>query len=456
MTFRRLKKLTYLGLIFLDFLGVLLAFLLAYLLRSMIPGQTDYLPEREYIFLSVVLGIFYVVILHTAGTHKRHPFGSYQVEILAVSSALLKGTFLFMALAFLYRGFSVSRLIVVFHLVLAVLILCILRLLWRILVVKTALKSGAGKRILALVRSEGNGSSISNSGKNDRQLVVIQTFNPDDEMRDLENFIELHRIDGIEIAERDYPHGTVLEIALTAAKMGIDLRVKPDLVELLPLNFSMEEIDGRLYWTTGRGLREIYPRTLKRLVDFLLSFLMIIIFLIPGLVVAILIASTSSGGIFYRHKRIGRKGRQFLVLKFRTMYTDAEERLKKDGELYSQFLKGFKLKNDPRITPIGKFLRRTSLDEIPQIYNILKGEMSFVGPRPVVQKELERYGELKDLLMSVPPGLTGLWQVSGRSDLSYEERVRLDLYYVENWSLALDTQIIGRTLPALLFSKGAY
>ena len=165
---------------------------------------------------------------------------------------------------------------------------------------------------------------------------------------------------------------------------------------------------------------------------------------------------TSRGGVFYTHERIGVGGRKFAVLKFRTMYVDADERIKKNKELYSDFLKGYKLKSDPRITPIGVFLRRTSLDELPQLINILKGDMSFVGPRPVVEEELPRYGRFKDLLMSVPPGLTGLWQVSGRSDLTYDERVRLDLYYIENWTLKLDSLIIAKTLPVIIFGKGAY
>ena len=454
MTYRRLRRITYLGLILLDFIGVLLAFLFAYLLRSSIPSENYYLPQYEYSILSIILGVFYVLILHSAGTQKNHPFSHWQVEVWTVSSGLVKGTILFMAIAFLYREFSISRMIVILHLILAVIILAVLRLLWRLIVINPAFSSGAKKRILALTRNDTNGSIASNEELS--QDLITHTWLDNQNQNDLEKLIIDKSIDGIELTEKEFPPEMLLDIALTSSKMGIDLQVKPDLVGLLPLNFTLQEIDGKLYWTAGRGLRELYPRTMKRVIDLILGIIFFLIVFIPGLIISLIILFTSPGGIFYRHKRIGRKGRKFNVLKFRTMYRDADERLKKDPKLFDEFQKGYKLKNDPRITPIGNFLRKTSLDELPQVINILLGQMSFVGPRPVVESELDRYGRLKNLLMSVPPGLTGLWQVSGRSDLSYEERVRLDLYYVENWSLARDAQILARTLPAILFSRGAY
>ncbi|MCD6218316.1 exopolysaccharide biosynthesis polyprenyl glycosylphosphotransferase [bacterium] len=455
MTYRKLKKTTYLGLILLDFLGILLAFMLAFLLRHYIHDDNYYLPEYEYSIISIILGVFYVLILHSAGTQKRHPFGSWQVEVWAISSGIFKGTVLFMALAFLYREFSISRLIVFFHLVLAISIVSLIRLLWRLVIIQPSLRKGVKKRILAIVPSDENQSDIADNVGHS-QIVITKRFQSEQDINKLESLITEKAIDGIEVAERGFPSETILKIALTASRLGLDLRIKPDLPGLLPLNFTLEEIDGELFWTAGRGLRELYPRTLKRIIDILLSTTLLILFFIPGLVFILLIGIGSRGGVFYNQERIGRKGHGFKLLKFRTMYKDATERLKKEPKLYDEFLKGFKLKIDPRITPIGNFLRRYSLDELPQLINILIGEMSFVGPRPVVQEELERYGELKDLLMSVPPGLTGLWQVSGRSDLTYDERVRLDLYYVENWSLSLDSQIIVRTLPAVLFSRGAY
>jgi lipopolysaccharide/colanic/teichoic acid biosynthesis glycosyltransferase len=161
------------------------------------------------------------------------------------------------------------------------------------------------------------------------------------------------------------------------------------------------------------------------------------------------------GPVFFRQARVGHEGRVFKVWKFRTMYVDAEERRaalldqnESDGQL-------FKIRNDPRIFPFGRFLRQTSIDELPQLINVLKGEMSLVGPRPLPADDGDYLGDVRRRLL-VRPGITGLWQVSGRSDLSWDEAVRLDLYYVDNWSLAYDLHILWRTIGVVLARKGAY
>jgi lipopolysaccharide/colanic/teichoic acid biosynthesis glycosyltransferase len=164
------------------------------------------------------------------------------------------------------------------------------------------------------------------------------------------------------------------------------------------------------------------------------------------------IACTMPGPLFFSHRRIGLFGRPFLAFKFRSMVRDAErQRVDLSG-----FDEQYKLKHDPRITPFGRFMRRTSLDELPQLINVLRGELSLVGPRPIVAAEVEKYGHWAGLVHTVPPGLTGLWQVSGRSDTTYQQRVDFDLYYINNWSLGLDLLILARTIPAVLSRKGAY
>ncbi|MGY1769944.1 sugar transferase [Blastococcus sp. SYSU D00813] len=201
-----------------------------------------------------------------------------------------------------------------------------------------------------------------------------------------------------------------------------------------------------------RGARRVAKDAFDRLVAGLL-----ILAVAPVLVgLAALIRATSPGPAFYRHRRIGKNGREFDVLKFRSMVVDAEARM---GDLMV-FNEGnavqFKLRADPRVTPVGRFLRKYSLDELPQLFNVLKGEMSLVGPRPHVTREVEQYGPAMHRRLLVKPGITGLWQVSGRSDLSWEESVALDVRYVENWSPALDAAILLRTAGAVLRSSGAY
>jgi lipopolysaccharide/colanic/teichoic acid biosynthesis glycosyltransferase len=153
---------------------------------------------------------------------------------------------------------------------------------------------------------------------------------------------------------------------------------------------------------------------------------------------------------------MGLNGKQFYALKFRTMVTNGDEVLDQHPELKSELQTNHKLKNDPRITPIGAFLRKYSLDELPQLFNVLKRDMSLVGPRMISPEEAPMYKQFVMNLLTVLPGITGLWQVSGRSDISYEERVRLDMYYVRNWSLWLDFQLLFQTIPAVLRAKGSY
>lgn len=158
--------------------------------------------------------------------------------------------------------------------------------------------------------------------------------------------------------------------------------------------------------------------------------------------------------------RIGKNGKPFPCYKFRSMCVDAkiklEELLETDPEAKAEWERDFKLRNDPRVTKSGAFLRKTSLDELPQIFNVLKGEMSLVGPRPIIHEELERYGEYVDDYLMVKPGITGMWQVSGRSDIDYEERVLLDSWYVRNWSVWIDIVMLFKTFKVVLLRKGAY
>jgi lipopolysaccharide/colanic/teichoic acid biosynthesis glycosyltransferase len=195
----------------------------------------------------------------------------------------------------------------------------------------------------------------------------------------------------------------------------------------------------------------------KRSLDVTLAGLGVLLLLLPvTLVLAFLIRSTSRGPAFFVQTRVGKNGREFRMLKFRSMYADAETRLAELRALNDHDGVLFKLRNDPRVTPVGRWLRRLSLDELPQLINIIRGDMSLVGPRPPLPSEVALYGSDVRRRLAVTPGLTGLWQVSGRSDLSWEDSVRLDMRYVDNWSLSFDLVILARTFAAVIRSAGAY
>ena len=203
-----------------------------------------------------------------------------------------------------------------------------------------------------------------------------------------------------------------------------------------------------------------YHTRLKRPCDIIFSLLLLICTSPIFIIVVILIKVASpSGSVFYGHQRIGRNHQPFTCWKFRTMLPDADKKLAEYLEtnpaMKEEFERDFKLKKDPRILPVlGHFLRFTSLDELPQIFNVLRGDMSMIGPRPITQAELPRYGEYVDTLLSVRPGITGLWQVSGRNDVSYDKRVELDMYYITHINFFFDLQIVLKTILVILLHKG--
>jgi exopolysaccharide production protein ExoY len=218
----------------------------------------------------------------------------------------------------------------------------------------------------------------------------------------------------------------------------------------------------RLEYTSFKSLEDtskIYAFT-KRAIDIVGAIIGLILTSPLFLTISIFyLFGDSKGPIFFKQVRVGKNGKRFNIYKFRSMIVNAEEKLKADKELYEKYLRNnYKLEphEDPRITNLGRILRSTSLDEIPQLINVLKGEMSLVGPRPVVEEELEEYGEKVSEFLSVKPGITGYWQVSGRSDVGYPERVGIELYYVYNQNLFLDIKILLKTVITVLMRRGAY
>jgi Undecaprenyl-phosphate galactose phosphotransferase WbaP len=209
-----------------------------------------------------------------------------------------------------------------------------------------------------------------------------------------------------------------------------------------------------------RELLRWQSRLTKRTMDFVLAVGGGVLILPWVAIVALLVKWTSRGPVFYGHRRIGEGGQTFRAWKFRTMVEDAdqvlEQCLQADSVLRAEWAANHKLRDDPRVTKIGKFLRQTSLDELPQIWNVIRGEMSLVGPRPIVRHEVVKYGEEFDLYQKVRPGITGLWQVSGRSETSYDQRVAMDVHYVRNWSVWLDVYLLAKTLGVVLRKQGAY
>jgi len=237
---------------------------------------------------------------------------------------------------------------------------------------------------------------------------------------------------------------------------GIELLVAPGLIEVAGPRLHIRPFEGLPLLSVEQPRFEGWGRMVKGGIDRCAAVAALLLLAPVLLTIAAAVRLTSPGPVLYRQERVGVNGRTFTMLKFRSMVVDAEERLEQiqaanisDGLL-------FKMRDDPRVTPVGRWLRRLSLDELPQLLNVLGGSMSMVGPRPPLPTEVAQYDSQVRRRLLVKPGLTGLWQISGRSDLPWEEAVRLDLRYVENWSLALDALILWKTFRAVLSSSGAY
>jgi exopolysaccharide biosynthesis polyprenyl glycosylphosphotransferase len=285
-------------------------------------------------------------------------------------------------------------------------------------------------------------------------------------------FAHLHNLGSIDYLDSLIKKHTVGELILSNSALS-----QPEILKVFKKYGLMKHLNLHLssglfeIITTGMDVSEFAYVPLVRVrrlrlngVDRLSKLLLDYAILIPGLMlimpllllIAIAIKLDSRGPVIYRRRVMGLNGKQFDAFKFRTMFTNGRQILNQQPELQNKLQQEFKLKDDPRITNIGRWLRRTSLDELPQLFNVLTREMSLVGPRIISPPEMEKYGDWDLNLLTVPPGITGLWQVSGRSDLSYDERVRLDMYYIRNWTIWSDMQILWQTIPAVIKGRGAY
>ncbi|MHB1393066.1 MAG: sugar transferase [Clostridia bacterium] len=372
---------------------------------------------------------------------------------------------------FFIRTFSYSRLVFIYFASLSIILLCIFRYISNT-IVKSLLRKGIGTRKLLIAGVNDRTMHIINyiiehpefgfviSGVIDKKRIKIKKRNVDflGGLEDYQEILHSNNISSIIIDLED--KDIIKDIVRYCEENYIQAYMIPDLLDMTSSPVEIGQIstiplikfkEGFIY-----GVKWKFKRSFDIIVSLIALLLLLPLFVITG----ILIKTTSKGSIFFKHRRMGMNGEVFEVFKFRTMVENAEkilyEMFEESPELEAEYRREYKLKEDPRITGIGRFLRKVSMDELPQLINVLKGEMSIVGPRPIVKDEMTKYGKYAKLILKVPPGLTGMWQMSGRSDLDYEERIKLDMYYINNWSFWLDIMIILKTIPAVLGKKGAY
>jgi exopolysaccharide biosynthesis polyprenyl glycosylphosphotransferase len=275
-------------------------------------------------------------------------------------------------------------------------------------------------------------------------------------LEELGHVIDRHRIDEVIIADPDFPQTQAVEVVDVAHGQGVRVRIAPSTMELLVHRAEFVPGEAVPLFELKPPVFEGFDYVLKRTFDLVGSSLLLIM-LSPVLAAAALAVRISSRGpIVYRSSRPGIGGLPFACLKFRTMYRDADQRQADLESLNEASGALFKMRQDPRMTPVGRFLRRYSIDELPQLFNVLRGQMSLVGPRPLPERDFQRLEQWHKKRYLVTPGITGLWQVSGRSELDFDDLVRLDFLYLERWSVFLDLSILVKTVPAVFTRRGAF
>lgn len=278
--------------------------------------------------------------------------------------------------------------------------------------------------------------------------------------QDLAKIVKEEKIDQITIADSSMSQETFDLVIKDCIPLSDSIQYMPQDNHMMNFSSSIHDSDGLLLISASRNKVSIWSRFAKRAIDILFGLIGSIITIPLALIVKIMnLVHGDHGPIFYKQMRVGRDGKPLGIYKFRSMVTNADEVLEHllatDPAVKEEWVRSAKLKDDPRITPAGKFLRKTSLDEFPQFFNVLKGDMSLIGPRPVIEEELEWYGDRKDKFLSVRPGLTGYWASHGRSDVDYPERCDLELYYIDHQSILVDMEIVIKTVTGVLAGEGA-
>lgn len=473
---RNFSRTLSLTLVLTDIVLINLAFALAYWIRYELQwiravDEANYVPYREYLPISLLLTVILLIAYKMEGVYDQVRGRSWFDEVYSILNGTTTGVLLLVVFFFFYRPYFYSRLIFAYVVVLIAGLLAFSRLVKHIVLAALRRRGIGVVRILIVGAGEVGRAIMRNIVARPElgyQAVGFVDDDPKKGSTDIGRFKALGSLDNIPHLIRNLNvdeviitlpwmyHRKIASIIAQCAREKVKVRVVPDLFQMSLSKVDIEELGG----IPLLGVREIaiagWKKTLKRAMDLVIASLMLVLLFPLMLIIAVAIKLDSPGPILFRQVRVGKDGRKFVLYKFRSMKEGAEEEQKRLAPLNEATGPIFKIRNDPRKTRVGRILRRTSLDELPQLYNVLRGEMSLVGPRPPLPSEVARYQEWHKKRLEVAPGMTGLWQVSGRSQLSFDEMVLLDIYYIENWSPALDIKILLRTIPKVFLGEGAY
>jgi undecaprenyl-phosphate galactose phosphotransferase len=472
------KLLSFASLIFSDIAVILLSFWLAYLIRSeilpniIVAFQKIYLlPFSSLLLYPYVVLVWIFVFAYEKLYTKRYPFWE-EVKIL-LKSATLSFSIIMILIFISKKQAQFSRTIVVLAYALSLLLFPISRYLVKIFLVKFNIWKkkliilGVHQTSLLILKSikknktmgyEAIGFLDNDPEKIGKKYLGLKVIGP---FSELEKIANTYQSRDIMVTTPHWPRKKLRELLTKCENLSESMWLIPRSGDFITEGVEIEVIGEILTLHIKKNLEKPWNILIKTLFEKCLTFILIILFLPLFTIIAIAIKLDSKGPVFYIQNRLGQRNRMFRLFKFRSMYINSEgklfEYLDKNQEAKKEWEYYKKLKNhDPRVTRIGRIIRRYSLDELPQLLNIILGTMSLVGPRPYLMEELEGRDAFKNILTKVKPGVTGLWQISGRSELPFKERISIDEYYIRNWSLWLDIIILLKSIKVLFSSKGAF
>ena len=452
------------------------AFLLAYVARYRLqlfrPVEPEYdNPIDVYFPFMIVLTLLLLAAYKLANVYVPRRLGMWLDQMSRLVRSTMMAMLIMIGITFIYQPFFYSRLIYLYATILIVLLLALGRFVWGIILgqlrkrglgVSRVLIVGAGEVGRTLIRTVmaqpefGYRIAALVDDHVDCDALSIGPVPALEGTQRLPQIIAENSIDEVIVALPWSNHQRILDIFVLCESLGVRARTVPDLFQLSLNRVDVEDLGG--VPVIGLKAASIKGANLfvKRAMDVAIGCAMLLVAAPIMALVALAIKLDSPGPVIFRQRRVGARGQEFVVFKFRSMQTGADE--EKERLLEFNEMQGplFKMRDDPRTTRLGRFLRRSSLDELPQLFNVLRGDMSMVGPRPHTAAEVAQYQNWQRQVLETPPGMTGLAQVSGRSQLSFDEQCLLDIYYIENWSPALDVKILLRTVPKALSGEGAY
>jgi len=459
-----------------DIVLINIAFALSYYVRYQLQwiravAEAFYVPFSAYVPVSLALTAILLLVFKAEGLYDRRRGSSWLDDTYTIFTGTLASIAIMIFIFFLYRANFYSRLIFLYAVLLIGTFLSLSRLVER-RVAHYMRRRGVGVDRVLIVGAGVVGKAIMRSILARPELGYRSVGFVDDDPKKQENdigpfkalggtaalpaILRNEAVDQVIVSLPWVSHRKILNIISDSERQGVRARFVPDLLQMSLGQVDTEVING----IPLIGMREPtltgWKMALKRFLDVAISSGLLLALSPVLLLIAVAIRVDSPGPVFFRQIRLGRGARPFTCYKFRSMTVDAEEVRPQVSHMDESKGPIFKIKQDPRTTGVGKVLRRFSLDELPQLINVFRGDMSLVGPRPPLPTEVDEYEDWHHDRLRIPSGMTGLWQVMGRSDLTFDEMVMLDLYYAENWSLWLDTKIMLRTVPTVFLGRGAY